>query len=280
MTKLADNMNKNTDNSKRKLNFSKTDIFLFLFVIISASSAIASTALLQKAYNSNHTSESSFDNSKTIMSNTVHMKTTTGSKTEKVKTDVMSKSTRVKRTSKSSITANQTTVTTESVNFPVDVNLVTFEELLKINGIGETLAQRIIDFRFSEGTISNMDLLLKIDGIGESKLAILKQYLYVSDEDYKNTSTFIDPPNITTKTTTAVHTSLSTVISKRIRRKVNINVADVSEISDCLLIDLTLAGKIVDLRNQIQYFSNSLELLYIDELSEKIYNEIKDYIII
>ena len=60
----------------------------------------------------------------------------------------------------------------------------------------------------------------------------------------------------------------------------NINVADVSEISDCLLIDLTLAGKIVDLRNQIQYFSNSLELLYIDELSEKLYNEIKDYIII
>lgn len=280
MTKLADNMNKNTDNSKRKLNFSKTDIFLFLFVIISASSAIASTALLQKAYNSNYTSESSFDNSKTIMSNTVHTKTTTGSKTEKAKADVMSKSTRVKRTSKSSITANQTTVTTESVNFPVDVNLVTFEELLKINGIGETLAQRIIDFRFSEGTISNMDLLLKIDGIGESKLAILKQYLYVADEDYKNTSTFIDPPNITTKTTTAVHTSLSTVISKRIRRKVNINVADVSEISDCLLIDLTLAGKIVDLRNQIQYFSNSLELLYIDELSEKIYNEIKDYIII
>lgn len=273
-------MNKNTDNSKRKLNFSKIDIFLFLFVIISASSAIASTALLQKAYNSNHTSESSFDNSKTIMSNTVYSKTTTGSKTEKAKTDVMSKSTRVKRTSKSSITANQTTVTTESVNFPVDVNLVTFEELLKINGIGETLAQRIIDFRFSEGTISNMDLLLKIDGIGESKLAILKQYLYVDDADYKNTVTSVYTTNATTKATTTVHTSVSTLISQRIRRKVNINVADTLEISDSLLINLTLAEKIVDLRNQIQYFSNSLELLYIDELSENIYNEIKDYIII
>lgn len=277
---MADNTGKNTDNSKKKFNLSKTDIFLFLFVIISVSSAIASTALLQRAYNSNHTSESSFDNNSiTAISNTVQTKTT-DTKTTKTKTKMTSKTTRDKKTSKSSITFKQTFATTESVNFPVDVNLVTFEELLQINGIGETLAQRIIDFRFNEGTISNMDLLLKIDGIGESKLIILKQYLYVADADYKNTVTSVYTTNAETKATATVHTSVSTLVSQRIKQKVNINVADALEISDCLLINLTLAEKIVDLRSQIQYFSNSLELLYIDELSEKVYNEIKDYIII
>ena len=182
-----------------------------------------------------------------------------------------SKTTRDKKTSKSSITFKKTSVTTESVNFPVDVNLVTFEELLQINGIGETLAQKIIDFRFNEGTISNMDLLLKIDGIGESKLIILKQYLYVADADYKNTVTSVYTTNAETKATATVHTSVSTLVSQRIKQKVNINVADALEISDCLLINLTLAEKIVDLRSQIQYFSNSLELLYMQMNFQKVY---------
>ena len=229
---MADNTGKNTDNSKKKFNLSKTDIFLFLFVIISVSSAIASTALLQRAYNSNHTSESSFDNNSiTAISNTVQTKTT-DTKTTKTKTNMTSKTTRDKKTSKSSITFKKTSVTTESVNFPVDVNLVTFEELLQINGIGETLAQKIIDFRFNEGTISNMDLLLKIDGIGESKLIILKQYLYVADADYKNTVTSVYTTNAETKATATVHTSVSTLVSQRIKQKVNINVADALEISD------------------------------------------------
>ncbi|MDE6150288.1 MAG: helix-hairpin-helix domain-containing protein [Ruminococcus sp.] len=278
---MADNMRKNADNSNKKhrCKVTKTDIALFLFIVVAVSSAIASTALLRKTYHNDNMPENSKSDNMSEMSDKT-TKTTDVTKTTKSKTSTVS-TTKIKETTKSTTAVKRTTVTsTTAVRFPIDVNYVTFEELLQINGIGETLAQRIINFRSDIGTVYNMDMLLQIDGIGESKLAILKQYLYVANEDYKTTTTSSTAKNISRNTTITTSTTVSSVTSSKVRRKVNINTATAEEISDCLLVDIELAEKIIDLRNQIQYFSNSLELLYIDEFTEKMHAELKDYIVI
>ena len=136
------------------------------------------------------------------------------------------------------------------------------------------MANKVIEYRNSIGVISNFDLLLNVNGIGEATLNILKQYLYISDDVHQE---------MTQTTTTApveTKTSRVTTTTHREYQPVNINKASAKEISDCLLIDMSLAREIIDLRNKISYFSNLNELFYIDDFPKAIYDTRKDYILI
>jgi len=55
-----------------------------------------------------------------------------------------------------------------------DLNQSQKIRLMEINGIGETMADRIIAYRESEGPFSNLDELLNVSGIGEKKLESIK----------------------------------------------------------------------------------------------------------
>ncbi len=57
----------------------------------------------------------------------------------------------------------------------INVNTATSEELQKIKRIGPTLAERIIEYRNLNGPFSSLDELLKVKGIGEKTLEIIKE---------------------------------------------------------------------------------------------------------
>ena len=57
----------------------------------------------------------------------------------------------------------------------LNINQATKEELMEIDGIGEVLAQRILDFIAVNGPVSDLDELLKVNGIGEKKLEKIKE---------------------------------------------------------------------------------------------------------
>lgn len=57
---------------------------------------------------------------------------------------------------------------------PVDINTASARELELLPGIGPVLARRIIDFRQAHGPFKSLRGLLKVSGIGEKKLAALK----------------------------------------------------------------------------------------------------------
>jgi competence protein ComEA len=53
----------------------------------------------------------------------------------------------------------------------------TAEQLEELDGIGPTLAERIIEYRDAQGGLTNLNQLGEVDGIGEKRLASLREGL-------------------------------------------------------------------------------------------------------
>ncbi|MEX1140785.1 MAG: ComEA family DNA-binding protein [Thermoleophilaceae bacterium] len=60
---------------------------------------------------------------------------------------------------------------------PVSLGSATVEQLEDLDGIGPTLAQRIVDDRQARGGFASLDELADVDGIGEQRLEALRQAL-------------------------------------------------------------------------------------------------------
>lgn len=61
-----------------------------------------------------------------------------------------------------------------AVTFPLDINKARLEDLMELPGIGETLAQRMVEYRKSHGKFRSVDELRKVRGIGEKRMAQLR----------------------------------------------------------------------------------------------------------
>ena len=81
--------------------------------------------------------------------------------------------------SKQTETKKSSGSTEKKVTFPVNINTASKKELDALPGIGETLAQRIIDYRSANGPFSTVDDLTKVKGIGAKTLEKLKPYATV-----------------------------------------------------------------------------------------------------
>ena len=113
----------------------------------------------------------------TAVSTTTTVKTTT----TKPKTTKPKAKTTIKSTTKSSkvTTSKTTTAKTElQVQFPLNINTATMEELMSIPGIGEVFATRIIAYREENSGFSAIEELTEIKGVGEKRLEAWREYLF------------------------------------------------------------------------------------------------------
>lgn len=61
----------------------------------------------------------------------------------------------------------------------ININAATVEELMTLPNLGEVLAGRIVAYREEHGRYSDVDELLNIEGIGESRMAQWRSYLVI-----------------------------------------------------------------------------------------------------
>ena len=66
-----------------------------------------------------------------------------------------------------------------SSNGKININIANSEELQTISGIGESLANKIIDYRNSNGKFKNVEDLKNVSGIGDKKFEDIKSKIIV-----------------------------------------------------------------------------------------------------
>ena len=66
-----------------------------------------------------------------------------------------------------------------AADFPIGINSATYEQLQTIPGVGPSTARLIIKYREENGTITSLDDLLAVEGIGEKTVELLADYCVV-----------------------------------------------------------------------------------------------------
>lgn len=91
----------------------------------------------------------------------------------------------VKELAENGAMVSQTEIPTEQasdseiINGKININEASQEVLCKLNGIGESMAKRIIDYRTEHGKFESIEELVLVNGIGEKKLNAIKDSICV-----------------------------------------------------------------------------------------------------
>lgn len=186
---------------------------------------------------------------------------------------------------------NSTTASTEPVTgnitdvpetLYININTAGSEELMKLPGIGEVLAERIIEYRESVGYFRNIEEIMLVNGIGDGIFSRICENIYVDDPIYdteivsepeqseETPSEF--PEEQTEEVTDAPGPTLEDVIP------IDLNTADVETLMLLPYITEEYAVKIVELRELIGGFSHPYEIYYIEVLEQQQVNEIIQYV--
>jgi len=79
-------------------------------------------------------------------------------------------------------TEEQEDAEVEKITDKININTATESELILLDGIGETLARRIVERREEIGEFTSLDQLLEIEGLGEGKYNRIKKYITIENQ--------------------------------------------------------------------------------------------------
>lgn len=128
-------------------------------------------------------------------------------------------------------------------------------DLMRVEGIGEVLAERIVAYRAANGPFTRRRQLLEIEGIGEALMERIMAAFSIAEELPDETDA------VTTITTMPAVTTVTTIVTAG---RYNLNEVTREEL--LLIPDMTeeLADGILELRGLIQYYTHLYEVLYVE----------------
>ena len=188
----------------------------------------------------------------------------------------------------------------QDISFPINLNTASRDELMLIDGIGESTADKIIEYRERNGGFASVSQLIEINGIGEAKLEKFRSFLYVEgdtgfvDEPQNNDGNDYQEDYNTPDDNSHDDNNNNDILDEEQTQPpveetfpedteipmVELNSATAEDFMKLPGIDEEMAYKIVEFREKIQYFSHPYELLYIDGMTEKILSGAIDYMYI
>lgn len=157
-------------------------------------------------------------------------------------------------------TCSQTETTVRVLN--TDLNTAQAEDLCTVEGVGETLAQRILDVRIRLGGFTYREQLLEIQGIGNGLLERIME-LFVIPGEQKSPQSL--PPE-TTLPDPEPEPEVTTVTTIQERPFLEMNQMTLEQLRTVPGMTEQAAADILDMRTRIQYYSHPYELLLIESL--------------
>ena len=69
-----------------------------------------------------------------------------------------------------------------AVSFPIDINTASYTELMALPGIGEVLAQRIVDYRTEHGPFEAVERIKDVNGISDKRFEDIKDLICIGGQ--------------------------------------------------------------------------------------------------
>lgn len=138
----------------------------------------------------------------------------------------------------------------------LDLNRASKAELRLVPGIGDALAQRIIDYRRQAGQFRTVDELRHVKGIGEKTLKRIKPFVFVTESDESFVAKYDDDGEpMIEKAPSVPHIAAASKKLADLKEPINVNQASQAELRKLPGIGAILSQRILEVREKAAFKS-------------------------
>lgn len=160
----------------------------------------------------------------------------------------------------------------------INLNTAETEDFMKLDGIGQKLSERIVNYREENGDFRNIEEIMLVDGIGESIFYKICGYIYVENPVYEEYEEVTEQEYIDEyyEESEEPLQEVTEEITTQSPYPVNINTAEKDELMLLPYVTEEVANEIIELRTRLGGYSNTYELLFLESLEQKQVAEITE----